>query len=139
MDAFSFLQTLRNSNFISNNPIRNINNTQLKALIVRDVTIIDVRIPYEWEDTGIIQSSIPILFIDEKGRTQERHWMKQVSKYTHPKKGVALICKSGRRSRIAAEYLAISQGYKKIYNLVGGIQNWIAEGNETIQWTKNVA
>ena len=139
MDAFSSHPISSNTHCISKNPIHDINSDELKKLIARRVTVIDVRIPYEWEDTGLIQNSIPILFFDEKGRAQEELWIKQASNFINPKKDVALVCKTGRRSRVVAECLALHHGYKNIYNHKGGIQSWIAEGNKTITWTQHVA
>lgn len=45
---------------------------------------------------------------------------------SHP---VALYCRSGRRSRKAAEFL-IKKGFPQVYNLDKGILSWMEEGRE---------
>ena len=37
---------------------------------------------------------------------------------------VIIICRSGRRSLIVAEYLSENEGYNKVYNAVAGINGW---------------
>ena len=44
------------------------------------------------------------------------------------KKEVAVYCRSGRRSRTAADIL-VKKGFK-VYNLDKGILNWMEEGRE---------
>jgi predicted sulfurtransferase len=46
---------------------------------------------------------------------------------------VAVYCKSGRRSRNAANIL-VKQGYK-VYNLDLGITGWIADGKPVVKQT----
>ncbi len=43
---------------------------------------------------------------------------------------IIVMCYSGGRSQRVAEFL-ISQGYEKVFNLVGGISNWESEGLPT--------
>jgi rhodanese-related sulfurtransferase len=45
---------------------------------------------------------------------------------------VAVYCKSGRRSRNAAEIL-VKQGYK-VYNLDSGIAGWIADNKPVVNF-----
>ncbi len=133
------IKATKDSNTQPQQNIHNIDNEYLKTLIAKGVSVIDVRIPYEWNETGIIKGTIPIVFFNEKGQPQAEDWMQKASHYINPDKEVALICKTGRRSRIVAEYLAINCGYKKIYTVDGGIKCWLDAGNSTLQQEKNVA
>ncbi|KAI9476288.1 MAG: rhodanese domain-containing protein [Benjaminiella poitrasii] len=36
--------------------------------------------------------------------------------------------RSGRRSQLAAEYITSKLGFKNVYNVEGGILNWISHG-----------
>lgn len=42
-------------------------------------------------------------------------------------RAIAVTCLSGHRSAIAAQYL-VSQGYRQVYNLQGGLLAWQGEG-----------
>ncbi|MDT3699733.1 MAG: rhodanese-like domain-containing protein [Thermincola sp.] len=48
--------------------------------------------------------------------------MSRVSEIPKDKK-VALVCQSGSRSSMAAEYL-VQLGYNQVYNLDGGMMTW---------------
>jgi sulfur-carrier protein adenylyltransferase/sulfurtransferase len=46
--------------------------------------------------------------------------------FVQPGQIILLICKSGKRSQIAAEHL-LSHGYSRLHNVDGGFDQWIAE------------
>jgi rhodanese-related sulfurtransferase len=80
-----------------------------------DAVIVDVRNPDEWATTGIPVGAalIPLPQFEQRA-PQEL-----------PKdKSIYVICNSGNRSRTASEIL-IKDGYKKVYNIDGGIQAWL--------------
>ncbi|MCS6835543.1 MAG: rhodanese-like domain-containing protein [Anaerolineae bacterium] len=41
---------------------------------------------------------------------------------------IVLVCASGGRSAMAAEYVVASLGHDKVYNLVGGTLGWMMRG-----------
>ena len=43
----------------------------------------------------------------------------------------AVYCRSGRRSGLATQVMA-KDGFKSIFNLDGGIENWQAAGNPVV-------
>lgn len=43
---------------------------------------------------------------------------------------LVLVCASGNRSGMAAEYLTSRAGFERVANLVGGTYLWVAQGNE---------
>jgi rhodanese-related sulfurtransferase len=51
-------------------------------------------------------------------------------KCSHQKKTPKLVisCRSGRRSGFAAEYVVSKLGFKNVYNVQGGISDWIVHG-----------
>lgn len=88
-----------------------------------EITLIDVRTPAEWRQTGVP---------DGAGRTtlQDTDFLKQVmlqaGGFEAP---VAFICRSGQRSGQAAAQ-ARAVGFTQVYNVVGGVegpQGWLAE------------
>ena len=50
--------------------------------------------------------------------------MGQLKKIAAKNEPVIIICRSGRRSLIVAEYLLENESYKKVYNAVAGINGW---------------
>ena len=97
-----------------------------------DIVVIDVRTPKEWQQTGIVKGSIPIMFFDEKRKAHAREWMNQASAHITPENEVILICRSGNRSKTIANYLSQQHGYKRVYNVKGGIKQWLRFGNKTV-------
>ena len=111
--------------------LKDINVDQLKTLIASGVTVIDIRTPGEWEQTGIVDGSIPIMFFDEKGKPHTEAWIEKVLEHIEVDSQLALICRSGNRTRMVGNYLVKQRGFQQVYNVKGGIKSWIAKGNTT--------
>ena len=86
-------------------------------------TIIDVRTPQEFNE-GHIDGAVNINFFDKT-------FLDQMAKYGK-KEPLFIYCKSGNRSGQAAKKIA-DLGYKQIYDLEGGILNWVKSNNETVK------
>jgi rhodanese-related sulfurtransferase len=83
-----------------------------------DAVIVDVRNPDEWMTTGIPVGAALIPLPEFEQRAPQEL----------PKdKPIYVICNSGNRSRTASGIL-IKDGYKKVYNIDGGIQAWLRAG-----------
>ena len=107
-----------------------VDNTQLKKLIKEDVSIVDIRTINEWNHTGVIPNSLLITFFDEKGNYDLDQWHEKLLENSPYNKDLIIICRSGRRSKIAAEI--ISKKFEiNIYNVKYGIKSWI-QSNEAI-------
>ncbi len=77
--------------------------------------LLDVRTPYEYEKDGHLPNSnlLPIQVLPK--------YADKLLKYKdYP---VFVYCRSGNRSLVAAKYLE-KLGFKKVYNLKGGIIEW---------------
>jgi len=86
---------------------------------LKQAVIIDVREPEEYADAHIEGSILaPLSEIDR--------WSK-----TLPEKKIIVVCRSGRRSREAAERL-VGQGRVSVYNLEGGIVAWHKAGYKLV-------
>ena len=107
-----------------------IDNTQLKKLIKEDVSIVDIRTINEWNHTGVIPNSLLITFFDEKGNYDLDQWHEKLLENSSYNKDLIIICRSGRRSKIAAEIISKKFG-KNVYNAKYGIKSWI-QSNEAI-------
>jgi rhodanese-related sulfurtransferase len=90
--------------------------TDYKAAVInKDVQLVDVRTPREYR-SGHLGNAINIDFYKNKQFVEAFETMNK-------EKPVYIYCRSGVRSAKAAHKL-ISMGFKKIYDLKGGILNW---------------
>ena len=101
---------------------KNLSSAQFEELIKSpNVQLVDVRTLAEHME-GHIPGSININVKDEAG------FPAAVDELLDKSREVAVYCRSGRRSRTAADIL-VKKGFK-VYNLDKGILNWIEEGRE---------
>ena len=101
---------------------KNLSSAQFEELIKNpNVQLVDVRTLAEHME-GHIPGSININVKDEAG------FPAAVDELLDKSREVAVYCRSGRRSRTAADIL-VKKGFK-VYNLDKGILNWIEEGRE---------
>lgn len=102
--------------------ITDVDAKQFKELISnQEGTVLDVRTPEEWAEGTIPNAT--------KMNYHEDNFSSMVEKLDK-NKPVFVYCKRGGRSSSAAEILE-EKGFKKVYNLDGGISAWNDEGFET--------
>lgn len=100
---------------------KNLSSAQFEELIKSsEVQLVDVRTLAEHME-GHIPGSLNI-------NVQDKEFAGCADDLLDKNKEVAVYCRSGKRSRIAAETL-VKKGFK-VYNLDKGILNWIEEGRE---------
>ncbi|MFZ5650577.1 MAG: rhodanese-like domain-containing protein [Bacillota bacterium] len=95
---------------------KNIGPKELQQMVQNDgknLFLLDVREPYELEETGYIPGAVNI----PTGQVAEK-----ISDLPKDKK-LVIYCRSGRRSAEAAKFLS-GKGYGNVYNLEGGILDW---------------
>ena len=101
---------------------KNLTSAQFEELIKSpNVQLVDVRTLAEHME-GHIPGSLNINVKDEEG------FPAAVDDLLDKGREVAVYCRSGRRSRTAADLL-VKKGFK-VYNLDKGILNWMEEGRE---------
>ncbi len=89
------------------------------------IKIIDIRTKQEWQETGLIEGAIPITFFDDRGKYNIPVFMEELQKHVKPGEKFAIICHTGSRTSILADFL--SQYYNMdVINLRGGM--YYAEG-----------
>lgn len=93
--------------------------TEFKEKSVNN-TIIDVRTPQEFSE-GHIEGAVNINYFDKT-------FLDQIAKY-EKNEPLFIYCKSGNRSGQASKKMA-DLGFKQIYDLEGGILNWVKNNNE---------
>lgn len=107
-----------------------LDNDGLKAKIAAGVPVIDIRRPDEWKETGVIPGSHLLTFFDEKGNPNPDFGKGLLKFISGPQDEIVLICRTGSRSKVLADYLTTRAGFSKVGNVQNGITNWISAGEE---------
>lgn len=90
------------------------NHTQYPNLL-----ILDVREQHEYDESHLYNATlIPRLEIDSR--------ISELEPYNDSE--IIVYCRSGSRSALASQNLADNHGFTKIYNMLGGITEWIIAG-----------
>jgi len=113
-------------------PYSNADNDQLKALLAQGVPIYDIRRPEEWRQTGVVEGSRRLTFVDAGGRTNPE-FLPRFTVEVGKDDPVVLICRTGSRTDKLARELMEKQGYTQVYNVRHGITGWIAGNNPVVK------
>ena len=116
-----------------------IDNAELAKLLKSGVTVIDIRTQPEWEETGIVAGTKLLTFYDERGRADPDGWLERLKPLAKPGDPVAVICRSGNRTRSVSQLLSQQAGYAKVYNLKNGIKGWTASGGTLVPAAQRIA
>ncbi|MCA0042769.1 rhodanese-like domain-containing protein [Celeribacter litoreus] len=87
--------------------------------------IVDIRTPEEWADTGVIDGAMLVTFESPDS------FMAQVGPEISDGRDLILICRSGNRTRRAAEMLAGTIP-NQIISIQGGMSAQIKSGYQTV-------
>ncbi len=108
---------------INNESINQMNSDELIDFIeLNDAVLVDVRTEDEY-NSGYIESSLNIDYFSNDFSLN----VDKLDKSTP----IILYCRSGKRSSMSANKIS-KLGFKEIYNLEGGILEWIEEGNAVV-------
>ena len=115
--AFS---TIFSCSLINNDSINQMNSDELIEFIeLNDAILVDVRTEDEY-NSGYIENSLNIDYFSNDFSVNADKLDKNTP--------IILYCRSGNRSSMSANKIS-KLGFKEIYNLEGGILEWIEEGN----------
>ena len=81
---------------------------------------VDIRTVGEWKETGILKGSIPIEFFNEQGQYNIPDFLAKLNSKVDTSKPFALICRTGSRTKMVAQFLSDTYNYK-VTNVTGGI------------------
>jgi len=113
-------------------PYTNIDNQQLKSLHAQGVPVYDIRRTDEWQQTGVVEGSHKLTFVDDKGRVMP-DFVEKFTKAVGKNDPVILICRTGNRTDALSRALVEQLGYTKVYNVKNGITRWISEGQPVVR------
>ncbi len=91
-----------------------------KSLAQKKVPIVDIRTVGEWKESGIIKGAIPIQFFNEQGKYDIPAFLKALNASVDTTKPFALICHTGSRTKMVAQFLSDELKYKVI-DIQGGM------------------
>jgi len=109
-------------------PYTNVDSGQLKALLSQGTPLYDIRRPDEWRETGVVEGSRKLTFVDASGRPNPE-FLPRFTAEVDKNAPVVLICRSGNRTDALARHLVEKLGYTQVYNVRHGINRWLSEGN----------
>ena len=110
-----------------------VNNDKIDKLIKVGVPLVDIRTETEWYETGVIDQSNLLTFFDKYGNSKVEEWITKFEKIVGRKDPVIIICRSGRRSRVVANYLVQKENYLTVYHATNGIKSWIESNNKIVE------
>ncbi|WP_038059499.1 FKBP-type peptidyl-prolyl cis-trans isomerase [Thioalkalivibrio sp. ALJT] len=105
-------------------PFSALDNEGLAEKVREGATIVDIRRPDEWAETGVIEGSHRITAFDESGELHPE-FGPQFTELVQPGDEVILICRVGNRTAALARALADGLGYDEVYNVTDGIMAWL--------------
>ncbi|MED5354592.1 MAG: rhodanese-like domain-containing protein [Bacteroidota bacterium] len=112
--------TIFSCSLINNKSINQMNSDELIEFIeLNDAILVDVRTEDEY-NSGYIENSLNIDYFSDVFSVNADKLDKNTP--------IILYCRSGNRSSMSANKIS-KLGFKEIYNLEGGILEWIEEGN----------
>ena len=107
-------------------PYANVDNSQLQRMLDQNIPIYDVRRPEEWLQTGVIEGSELLTFVDNRGRMMPG-FLDRLTAEIGKDDPVILICRTGSRTGTLARYLVEEMGYTQVFNVRNGITRWISD------------
>tara|TARA_B100001113_G_scaffold7774_1_gene6341 strand:+ start:5279 stop:5968 length:690 start_codon:yes stop_codon:yes gene_type:complete len=138
--AFEKLKVkIKNEIIRFNSPFHNYSSSKLKRvdpsswdkLLDEDIQLIDMRNDFEYS-LGSFKDAINLKLINFTDLKERDGDLKRLDK----KKKTAIFCTGGIRCEKAGKYLN-DIGFDKVYQLKGGIINYLANGNKKDKWSGN--
>ncbi|ANB03244.1 FKBP-type peptidyl-prolyl cis-trans isomerase [Ectothiorhodospira sp. BSL-9] len=105
----------------------NVSNAELEALLESGVTLIDIRRPDEWQQTGVVEGSVLLTAFDEQGRFNPE-FPGEVDRLVDRDEPFVIICRVGNRTAFLSQAMAEQGGYERVHNVTEGIMGWIESG-----------
>ena len=104
----------------------------------KKMKIIDIRTEGEWVQMGVIREATLITFFDEQSRYDTEAFLEELNKVIEKDEEFAIICNTGSRTRLIANFLGNKLDYK-VVNLTGGMVKLFREGFEPEFYAGTVA
>ena len=95
---------------------------EARAMAARgELTIVDIRLPVEWERTGLPEGALAISLQDETQQPREEFVADVLEALANdPARPIALICARGHRSAYARQLL-LQSGFSRVHDISEGM------------------
>jgi rhodanese-related sulfurtransferase len=124
--SFAVVVLLSGLSACSEPPYNNVDNAQLQSMLEQNIPVYDVRRPEEWLQTGVVEGSQLLTFVDGNGRMMP-DFLDRFTTEVGQHDPVILICRTGSRTSTLARYLVEQMGYTQVFNVRNGIKRWIRD------------
>jgi len=115
-------------------PFKSLSDKEFITKVQEGYPIIDIRRTDEWEMFGVIEGSHKITFFDEVGGYDVDLFLEAFTQVVKDKESpFILVCAHANRTKHVGELLGLKFKYKNVYELDGGISEWIDKGYETLK------
>ena len=104
----------------------------MQTKLEQNIPIYDIRRPEEWLQTGVIEGSAMLTFVDASGRLQP-DFIERFTAAIDKQEPVILICRTGNRTSTLARFLVEQLGYTQVFNVRDGITRWISD-DRPVKW-----
>ncbi len=108
--------------------------SEARKLMTSNAFVIDIRRLEEWKSTGIVPGSVTSTFFNKDGTANLATFLVDLREKVSPSHTLLLICRTGRRTKVAANYLIANTEYKSVYSVSGGITDWKRMGLRTVAY-----
>ena len=108
--------------------------TQLKNLLDNNAVVVDIRREEEWKQTGVIFGSILSTFFNKDGTANINIFLDDLKESVSPEQTILLICRTGRRTKVAAKFMRSNTEFKEVFSVIGGITEWKKQGFTTVSY-----
>jgi rhodanese-related sulfurtransferase len=97
-----------------------------EIMLENNIPIYDVRRPEEWQQTGVIEGSHLLTFVDANGQVKP-DFINRFTTAIDKDDPVILICHTGSRTSKLAHHLMAELDYTNVFNVDDGINRWLRE------------
>ena len=107
---------------------------QLKNLLDNNAVVVDIRREEEWKQTGIIFGSMLSTFFNKDGTANINVFLSDLRENVSAEQTILLICRTGRRTKVATKFMLSNTEFKEVFSVIGGITEWKKLGFRTVSY-----
>jgi|ETNmetMinimDraft_21_1059911.scaffolds.fasta_scaffold38129_3 rhodanese-related sulfurtransferase len=107
---------------------------QLKNLLDNNAVLVDIRREEEWKQTGVIFGSMLSTFFNKDGTANINVFLSDLRENVSAEQTILLICRTGRRTKVATKFMLSNTEFKEVFSVIGGITEWKKQGFRTVSY-----
>jgi len=107
---------------------------QLKNLLDNNAVLVDIRREEEWKQTGVIFGSMLSTFFNKDGTANINVFLSDLRENVSAEQTILLICRTGRRTKVATNFMLSNTEFKEVFSVIGGITEWKKQGFSTVSY-----